>query len=246
MSYLTGYYNWHDDTKLSGGSSSPKPKCNDGQIRSKHGTPPYARCMKTETASELRSLATIGFHTRVASADTSPRFSEKLQRVVGGHRGNYKNPRAAVARKLTAYTRTDPRTNTEIYIQPRNHARQTTGGLKADDFKLNRSGELVSVKASDAALKRYNAPGSPTRLALENGNRAYVEKLSPRAKIPAGQAGALNAGQLALLKKLQGELLSSREHSKDTSQRPKMTKIVSRVTADALREYADKRRPTSA
>ena len=241
MSYSADYHAFHD--VFSGGKESPKSKCPDGKIRSKYGSPPYARCMKPETASELKSLATIGYHTRVASADTSPRYSPRWGREVEGHRGNYKNPRAAVARTSTAYTRTDKRTNKESHIEPRHHALQTSSGLKADDFTHNRRGRLVSVKASRAALERYNAPGSPTKRALEKGRRAFVEKLSPRANIPAGEPGSLNAGQLALLRKLQRETNGDSgeargERSASTSPRPKMAGVVDRVTANALREYA--------
>ena len=160
---------------------------------------------------------------------------------------NYKNPRAAVARKSTPYTRNG------MDIEPTHHARQTSSGLRADDFTHNRHGRLVSVKARKAALERYHAPNSPTKRALENGCRAFVLKMSPRAQIPAGQAGALNAGQRALLRKLQEDgTQKERENSTTrpgvyaTSPRPKMARLVSRVTADSLREYSEKRRPTSA
>jgi len=242
MSYSADYSPFRGAS--SGGKDSPKSKCPDGQVRSKYGSPPFARCMKQETASELRSLATIGYHTRVASADTSPRYSARWGRMVEGHRGNYKNPRAAVARASTAYTRTDKRTNKESHISPRHHARQTSSGLQADDFTHNRQGRLVSVKASRAALARYNAPGSPTKRALEKGRRAFVEKMSPRANIPAGQPGALNAGQHALLRKLQREVNGDArgERSASTSPRPRMAGVVDRVTANALREYANNSR----
>jgi hypothetical protein len=71
-------------------------------------------------------------------------------------------------------------TKTEVY---RNAARRTAGGLKKSDLMLNKSGKVVSKKASAAATKRF--PEAQKKMcayqippARVKKNRTRLEKLA--------------------------------------------------------------------
>ena len=91
----------------------------------------------------------------------------------------YSNPRAAVARSPGP-------------LKWRNHAMKTPGGVALKGFTHNSAGKLVYKKASEAALKRYRAPGSDSKAFLAAGHTALVKKLSAAKTLNAGQEALLN------------------------------------------------------
>jgi hypothetical protein len=174
-------------------SSSPKGK---PRIHSVFAAPTKSgkvRCIKKDTRDIRRNLIGYGKESVVAV-----KHSEKIKpnRSLAGHLRKYKSPRLAVGRSGDRI----------------NQSLRTSGGLKKDDFIVNKYGRLVSRKASLSAKRRYERAGSDSKKYLKHGQIKTLNKLSH--KIRKGQD--VSNGQMALV-----ETLGKRFKSKKMTQKGK-------------------------